>query len=120
MNTRKITSEYRLSQWTQILQERQVSGLSIIDFCQEKGISKNTYFYWQRKLREVACTELSKNTEESVNLVPNGWVQLSSRQLQPQKLKATLDIEISGFHVTVNSDTDLELLKKICYVLRSL
>ena len=76
----------------------------------------------QRKLREVACTELSKNTGEAVNLAPSGWVQLSSMQLQqqPQQLKASLDIEINGCHVTVNSETDLELLKQICHVLRSL
>ena len=120
MDTRKITSDYRLSHWAQILQERRGSGLSIIDFCQEKGINKNTYFYWQKKLRVAACTELSKNTGESVNLAPSGWVQLSTMQLQPQKLKASLDIEINGCHVTVNSETDLELLKKICHVLRSL
>ena len=120
MDTRKITSEYRLSQWAQILQERQASGLSIIDFCQKKEINKNTYFYWQRKLREAACTELAKNPEEFVNLVPSGWAQLSSKQLQSQHLKATLDIEISGCHVTVNSETNLELLKKVCHVLRSL
>jgi putative transposase len=39
---------------------------------------------------------------------------------QEQKEKATLDIEIFGFHVTVNAGTDPELLKKVCNILRSL
>jgi len=73
MDTKKVTAEYRLSQWMQVIQERQASGQSIKDFCQAMGISKNAYFYWQRKLRKAACTELAKNTEEPMNIVPSGW-----------------------------------------------
>jgi putative transposase len=117
MNTKKVANEYRLTKWTQIIQERHHSGQTISDFCQEAGISKNTYFYWQRKVRKVACTELLR-TQESKNIIPNGWMQLKPEQ--EQKEKATLDIEIFGFHVTVNAGTDPELLKKVCNILRSL
>jgi|SRR5690554_1150908 putative transposase len=101
----------------QVIQERQASGQSIKDFCQTMGISKNAYFYWQKKLRKAACTELTK-PEEPVNLVPGGWMQLAPAQAQ--QMKATLDIEVSGCHVTVNAETDPELLKKACRILREL
>jgi len=39
---------------------------------------------------------------------------------QPQQIKAALDIEISGCHITASVDTDPELLKKVCRVLMSL
>ena len=117
MDTQKVAAGYRLSQWAQVIQTRLDSGQSIKDFCQAAGISRNAYFYWQQKLRKAACTELEKS-EEPRNLVPNGWVQLAPPQ--PQQMKATLDIEISGCHVTANADTDPELLKKVCRALRSL
>ncbi len=120
MDTKKVTAEYRLSQWMQVIQERQASGQSIKDFCQAMGISKNAYFYWQRKLRKAACTELAKNTEEPMNIVPSGWIQLTPKQAQSQQMKATLDIEISGCHITVNAETNPKLLKKVCRVLRLL
>jgi hypothetical protein len=44
-------------------------------------------------------------------------------QLEPkqaQHAKEALDIEINGCHVSVNTDTDPELLKKVCRILRSL
>ncbi|MDJ0306601.1 MULTISPECIES: IS66 family insertion sequence element accessory protein TnpA [Dehalobacter] len=44
MNIQKVTAEYRLTQWMQVIQERQSSGQSIKEFCQEKGISKHAYF----------------------------------------------------------------------------
>jgi putative transposase len=39
---------------------------------------------------------------------------------QAQHAKETLGIEINGCHVAVNDETNLELLKKVCRVLRSL
>lgn len=119
MDTQKVATEYRLSQWVQVIQAQQESGQNIKDFCLAAGISRNAYFYWQRKLRKMACTELAK-TEEPKNIVPNGWVQLAPPQPQSQQTKATLNIEINGCRVTAEADTDPELLKKVCRVLRSI
>jgi putative transposase len=118
MDTQKVTAEYRLSQWAQLIQAQLDSGQNIKDFCQTTGISRNAYFYWQRKLRKTACTELARTTKEPGNIVPNGWMQLDMKQAQ--HVKETLDIEINSCHVTVNNETDPELLKKVCRTLRSL
>ena len=96
MDTQKVASEYRLSQWAQVIQAQLDSGQKIKDFCQSTGISKNKYFYWQKKLRSEACIELAK-TEESRNIVPSGWMQLEPKQTQ--NVKEALDIEIYGFHI---------------------
>lgn len=117
MDTQKVAAEYRLSQWAQIIQKRLDSGQNIKDFCLTAGIRRNVYFYWQRKLRQTACKELAK-TEESKNIVPSGWMQLEPEHVQ--HTKETLDIEINSCHITVYSETDPELLKKVCRTLRSL
>jgi len=117
MDTKKVTTEYRLSKWAQVIRARLDSGQSIKDFCLDAGISRNSYFYWQKRLRNVACRELEKH-EEPGTLVPNGWLQLTTQQ--SQQMIAKLDIEISGCRVTALADTDPELLKKVCRVLRSL
>jgi putative transposase len=115
MNTQKVAKEYRLSQWAQVIQERRNSGQSVKDFCERSGISKNTYFYWQRKLREAACAQLS--VEDNPKMVaPSGWMQLSAEP--EQSIKEALDIEVSGCRITVTKETDLELLKKVCLSLR--
>lgn len=119
MDTQKVATEYRLSQWAQVIKAQQESGQNIKNFCQISGITRNAYFYWQKKLRKVACTELAK-TEDPRNIVPSGWMKLTPKQAQSNQMKATLDIEISGCRVTADADTDPELLKKVCRVLRSL
>lgn len=117
MDTQKAVADYRLSRWAKVLQARRDSGQSIKDFCQTSGISRNAYFYWQKKLRNLACAELTK-TENHKDLVPSGWVQLNEGQ--PQHVNESLDIEIKGCHVTVDKQTEPELLKKVCLILRTL
>ena len=59
MNTRGIALEYRLSHWSQVVQDRSRSGQSIKAYCAGAGIQETTYYYWLRKVREVACEGMS-------------------------------------------------------------
>ncbi|MBR0600661.1 IS66 family insertion sequence element accessory protein TnpA [Sinanaerobacter chloroacetimidivorans] len=117
MDTQKVAAEYRMSQWAQIIQARADSRQSIKDFCQAEVISRNAYFYWLKKLRESACTELVKK-EEPRSISPGGWVQLASGPMQ--QTTEALKIEINGCHITVTAETDHDLLSKVCHTLRSL
>jgi len=81
MNTRQIASEYRLAQWGQMLQERIANGESINEFCKNRGVSRNTYFYWQRKLRETTAKQIASETAgASQKLIPSGWAQVSAAE----------------------------------------
>lgn len=118
MDTQKITADYRLSQWAQIIQARLDSGQNVKNFCQAAGVKRSSYFYWQKKLRDAACTELAKVEENNKEIVPSGWTQLNPKQLH--QVNESLDIEINGCHITVNAQTDPGLLKNVCRMLRSL
>jgi len=130
-DTRKIAAEYRLSRWAEVMQRRQVSGRSIKGFCQLEGIHQNTYFYWQRKLRESACKVLpNKNSELMIkpqngvanadkSVVPSGWTQITETAAQIT-VESSIVIEICGCRITVSSETDPELLIKVCRTLRTL
>jgi putative transposase len=118
MDIKKVTSEYRTTKWAEVIKAQVDSGQSIKDFCQAAGISRHAYFYWQKKLRMAACTELSRTVEISRDIVPNGWMQLETKQDSIKK--DILNIEINGCHISVGSETDSELLKKVCRILRLL
>jgi transposase-like protein len=63
MNAKTVTAEYRQSQWLQVIKKRNESGMTVKDFCQAEGITKDSYYYWLRKLREKASLDLSVKTE---------------------------------------------------------
>lgn len=99
MNTREIAAEYRLAHWAQIMQDRAQSGLSIRAYCKSVGMHENVYFYWQRRLREAACEQLS---------VPGfAEVSLAGPMVQPASTGAVqlgeLRIEVGGVQITVDS-----------------
>jgi len=105
--------------WSEAMQERVSRGESIGDFCKRKGISRNTYFYWQRKLREAACRELSAKPEsENTAIVPGGWAVLGPDP-EPAETLGGVTIEIGKCRITATSATDPELLGKICRALMS-
>ncbi len=121
MNTKDVTAEYRLAHWTQVIQERVEKGLSIREYCENVGIHENTYFYWQRKLREAACSGVqvaAALVPGEKSLAPNGWASLcvSYKPSQPQGLT----VEVGGCRITVLPDTDLGLLTKVCQALITL
>lgn len=115
MDTKIATAKYRSAQWMEIIRDRQNSGLNVKDYCQIKGLSRHAYYYWQRKLRESACAELAKQ-EDPVALIPTGWAQLTTETT----VSSSLEIEVVGCRININYDTDPELLKKVCRILRSL
>ncbi len=119
MDTREVAAEYRLAQWAQTIQARVQSGQSIKEFCASSGISRNAYFYWQRKLREGACAELTgKGVESKNSLVPGGWARLES--VEPDQDEAAVTIDIGSCRVSVTAETDPELLAMVCRVLKAL
>lgn len=115
MNTQLVTADFRMSKWAQIIKERQNSGQTIKEFCEERGIKEGAYFYWQRKLRGALCTELA-NLNEPATDIPAGWVQLEPAT----GAKEALTVEVAGCRIRVTPGTDPELLKMVCRTLRAL
>jgi len=119
MDTQKIVTQFRLSGWGEEVKERIAGRQTVKAFCEGKGISKATYYYRQKKVREAACTELLEKQNCKAGLVPNGWTQLAEPKLAAAA-ESALTIEIGGCHIKVTASTDSELLTKVCRVLRSL
>ena len=117
MKTRDIAAEYRLSHWAEIVQNRSQKGLSIRAYCAETGIHENTYFYWQRKLREAAGAQTAGLPAPNA-LAPKGWTALSVRadSANPH----SLIVEAGGCRVHVQANTDTALLARVCQALKAL
>jgi len=122
LDTRKITKEYRISHWSQIIQERNESGLSIKAYCEKVGIHQNVYHYWQRRLREAAIMASGhEETITEINLpvpVPDGWAVCESKDMA--NAQSTIQIEIGNSRISASESTNPELLEKVCKVLMSL
>ena len=121
INTREIAAEYRISHWSQIMQERTASGLSITAYCERSGIHQNVYHYWQRKLCEAAVIASSQSENETTppTAAPQGWAICETKNL-PSQIEETVEIKIGKSSISVTTSTNPELLSNICKLLMEL
>lgn len=88
-----VRDEYRAQTWAMLIQECNNSGLTKREFCQQRGISEKSFYYWLRKLR---CHMADASSPKLVQLEP---AAISDDILQIQyrgaelKLPAGVDIE---------------------------
>lgn len=118
MTTKEMSYQYRLARWTELTKERAELGMSIRAYCAMKGFAENTYFYWQRKLRKAACTQIE--TEDATLSVP-GFTQVAlvpaSEAPAAENHAGHLQVQVGGIHLTVDSSYPSE---KLAALLREL
>ena len=55
-DVQSIKKQLHMQQWTAIIEDRIASGLKINEYCEKNQLSRNSYFYWLRKIREEMST----------------------------------------------------------------
>ena len=79
---RAVKRNISMQHWAAIIADRNTTDLTVKEYCTRNNLSRNSYFYWLRQLRQEATDSidlksLTKNTvrqEENciVELVPSG------------------------------------------------
>ena len=105
-----LRSEYRLQQWAQVVKSCNTSGLSNREYCRQHNISEKTYYYWVRRLRQAAASQIEARTPTLVPLDP-------AQQASRQETDDMLYIRFRGAELTLPGRTDMDavaaLLKSI-------
>ena len=113
MGTREMTTKIRLAHWAEVIQERVTSGEKINDFCLRKGISRNSYIYWLRKLRKTACEHLTALPCKSSGLTVQRFaeVKLTGPDMAPSPIEANqICIETISYRITAGNAYPAEAL----------
>ena len=70
MNTREVTRNYRLNQWTGIIRECRSSGQTVSSWCADHDINPKSYYYWLKQVRKAACEALPSIGTGNSPIVP--------------------------------------------------
>lgn len=88
-----VRDEYRTQTWAMLIQECNNSGLTKREFCQQRGISEKSFYYWLRKLRSrMAETAGPQLVQIDPVHVQNDMLQIQYRGAE-LKLPAGVDID---------------------------
>lgn len=118
MTSREMAYQYRLAKWSELAKERIELGMSIRAYCAMKDFAENTYFYWQRRLREAARSHLEA---DSADLPTPGFTKealvaapaVSTAEAQTGQLQ----VQIHDIHLNVDGSYPPE---KLAALLREL
>ena len=91
MDVNELKTEYRLSQWEEVIKEQQESGKTVAAFCSEKGISPKTYYYRLRKIRESICKSISQK-QPVIAEIPLAVPEKATGGIRITTRKGTMDI----------------------------
>ena len=114
----EIKEQVQLDRWQKDLEDRQAAGLSIAAFCEQHGISKTTYYYRLRRVREHLCyaagmlPEKPSESSSEQQIVPIRMVSKTVNEKHIDIVKGELRISFTG-------ETDPSSLKAVIEALRS-
>lgn len=112
-----MTATESLSYWEKKINERHQSGMTIKDWCQKNGVTKNQYFYWNHRIRK------SQNPENNGEVIFADVSQLlasSSDAGQRSESFPDFQIHLNSIQVTVPSNFNPDALAGLLKVLKEL
>jgi len=103
------TASQQLELWTQRVAECRSSGMQVKTWCQTHGVSKKTYYYWQRRVLGLLQNEEVQEQQPEFAEIP----------LHPQSCSSavTASLDVAGVSVQVFAGADEQTL---CALLRAL
>lgn len=119
------TFEVRLAQWTEIVQAAasRPSGTLLRDWLDDNGISRDQYYYWQRKVRAHAYDSMQKSADSSSVPaiafaevpVPRNLTAINTPNIQHVYSPAAV-INIKGISIELTNNASPELISSILKV----
>jgi len=112
----KITNtktEFRLKQWSNIIQACQTSGMTVASWCSQNNVNIKSYYYWLRKVRNLACEAKSFEPQKTEhNIVPVPFHQT--------KDYVAVTIHLSSFCININEGASRETIEAVLSALKSI
>ena len=100
-----VRDEYRAQTWAMLIQESKTSGLTNKKFCEQRGVSEKSFYYWQRKLR----SHIIESSEPQ--LVPLDRTVISGD---------ALDIRFRGAELKLPAGVDIDAVAALLRSLQTL
>jgi hypothetical protein len=109
MDVQMVKRDVRLQQWGALISSCQASGMTVKDWCTEKGINAKTYYYWLRKIREAACRQMDRQAGTVFAEVQGS-----------HGTGAAITLRISGFEMEIHNGAAAEVIESTLHILKDI
>ena len=108
MNSVIVSKQLRLSRGSALVKACQESGLSVKDWCEMNGITKDTYYYWKRKLKDLCLDQM-----DMPSFVDISGESLPQTPAAPTGPEASASLILPGFRIDVYEGASPAFLRKL-------
>lgn len=110
----KITNaktEFRLKQWTKIIQACQTSGMTVASWCEQNNVNVKSYYYRLRRIRSLACENQSLEVQsKEQQIVPVSFPQT--------KVLAAVTVHMNSIAVDITDGASKETIEAVLSALK--
>jgi transposase-like protein len=114
-------SELRFQQWTELIADRQSSGMTVKAWCALHDINIKTYYYWLRKIRKQALDNSPvpvSNTLPAANKEPISFKKLEVKS-PVSGMQAAVIVHLPQATLEVAQGTDQQTVEAVLLALKA-
>jgi hypothetical protein len=95
-STRPASHQERRDWWRRQLTRQQSANVSVADFCQQLGVSVTTFYYWKKRIHEVAAHAPGQSAVESPSHTVAAAAHFVPVSLVDRRAGTHLEIELAN------------------------
>jgi hypothetical protein len=95
-STRPTSRQERREWWRRQLTRQQSANVSVADFCQQLGVSVTTFYYWKKRIHEVAAHAPRQSAVESPSHTVATTAHFVPVSLVDRRAGTHLEIELAN------------------------
>ena len=113
MTSTELKHQARLREWAEAIQDCRSSGLSVRQWCRERGTTPTTYYRWERELLSVASTAKALSETPAV-----AFAELPvPKQVCCNTTERSATLRIGNASLDIYPSCDTEQMKKLVELL---
>ena len=109
-------SDYKLQEWAKIIATANNSGMSREEFFEQSGITRDAFYYWQRKVQKWIVNQQSNSLECAMQPASQSLVEVPVTKpdtLAPSTFQATAIIRIGSVTIEISPSATPEFMESI-------
>ena len=130
---REVKGEYRLAEWAGLVQECRHSGLNVMTWCEQKGITTNQFYKWQRKVFDALMeqqeiqihgTGLQETKVQFAELPPPEEGEIATDRLAETPTEAVrgaaviATLRVDNAEIDIYEGANAEVVEALCKAVR--
>ena len=108
MNSVVVSKQLRLSKGAALVKACQESGLTVNEWCSTNGITKHTYYYWKRKLKDICLDQVDMPSFVDIS----GAGPVNAGMFHPST-EASASVMVSGMRIDLYEQASPSFLRNL-------